>query len=444
MSRALQSSIQSRSGSAGVLEYCVLCAAQLPLRVPRKGEHGQDWQCSGCGTLYHAVMRDDCPPETRGNVRLLGEPTLVTDSARALLTASGLAKSARPGPTNVRCRSESDLSRSLDEEIEAGTSLALPTQDAPFLDRLRQHGDTAYEAATVQRFLESHKAFATQIDGLFNSLDLGRGANIDTAGAITRELLDQSAEDPDLTTCLSLNSNQGAYPSHHSLRVGMLAMSIGVQMQLDQNTLLDLATGCILHDLGMQRMQQLRFESNRVFAHADYMEVAAHPLHTFELLRSSLDSVSSAARMVAYQIHERCNGTGYPRGRKSEQIHHLAKIAAVADTYVALVSPRPHRDGLMPYYAINKIIQDARDGLFDADVVRALLRCVGIFPIGSYVSIGDQLVGRVVRSNPGRYDRPIVELWRRDRLQSEPVVVNLSNYGNTPILPSVAPIQEAP
>jgi HD-GYP domain-containing protein (c-di-GMP phosphodiesterase class II) len=153
----------------------------------------------------------------------------------------------------------------------------------------------------------------------------------------------------------------------------------------------------------------------------------------FELLETHLDHIPESAWMVAYQMHERCDGTGYPRQRKAEEIHLLARIASVADAFVALVAPRPHRSGLLSYYAIAKLLKDASAGKFDANVVRHLLQVVSLFPLGSYVELNDNRVGRVLRASE-RYDRPVIELWDRGSIDPPGAIVDLSQEPNLRIM----------
>ncbi len=136
--------------------------------------------------------------------------------------------------------------------------------------------------------------------------------------------------------------------------------------------------------------------------------------------------MSLTSRMVAYQIHERCNGNGYPRNRQASMIHQAAKVAAVADVYVALVSPRSHRPALMPYYAVEHLIYGVKDGQFDSSAVRALLKTISLFPIGSYIKLSDHRVARVIRANPEHFGRPVVEVWSPDKLDQASEVVDLS------------------
>src|SRR5690606_27821163 len=116
------------------------------------------------------------------------------------------------------------------------------------------------------------------------------------------------------------------------------------------------------------------------------------------------------------------DGSGYPRGRTAQKIHPLAKIAGVADTFTALVARRPYRPGMLPYHAMVQMLRDVGAGLYDGQIVRALLNTVSLFPIGSFVALNDGRVGRVLRSNGAFYDRPMVECWQRSDLAATPAI----------------------
>jgi HD-GYP domain-containing protein (c-di-GMP phosphodiesterase class II) len=157
----------------------------------------------------------------------------------------------------------------------------------------------------------------------------------------------------------------------------------------------------------------------------EFLEITKHPSITFDLLQRMPD-VPTGARMVAYQLHERFDGSGYPRGRHGAQIHPLARIAMVADTFVAMVSPRPHRPPILPYKVMEFILHCTKLGKFDPDVVRGLLQTVGLFPIGSYVALSDNRVGRVVRAHREFFNRPVVEIQLPEGTPGEPEVVNIA------------------
>jgi putative two-component system response regulator len=67
---------------------------------------------------------------------------------------------------------------------------------------------------------------------------------------------------------------------------------------------------------------------------------------------------------ICYGHHERWDGKGYPRGLKGEEIPLVARIAAVADVYDALVCARVYK-AAMPYTEAIAIIKEGRGTQFD-------------------------------------------------------------------------------
>lgn len=182
----------------------------------------------------------------------------------------------------------------------------------------------------------------------------------------------------------------------------------------------------MVHDAGMLHVDEKLYNSPDVLDPIAFLDITKHVVISTDLLFKKMERVPVGVRMVVYQMHERCDGSGYPRGWTAERIHPLAKISAVADAYVALVSPRPHRHAMLPYFAMEKMLEDVKTGLYDPTVVRALLHTISLFPIGSYCELNDGRVAKVFRSNGLAYDQPIVEAWQRPNLSVEPMVVDLT------------------
>jgi HD-GYP domain-containing protein (c-di-GMP phosphodiesterase class II) len=181
-----------------------------------------------------------------------------------------------------------------------------------------------------------------------------------------------------------------------------------VRTELDVQTLRELVIGCLVHDAGMLWLDRGLYDHAGEVGRSAYLEITKHPILVFDALRNAGD-IPKRSAFIAYQMHERCDGSGYPRRRTKEQIHFLSRIAAVADSYVALVSLRAHRPAMMPYYAMEKMLRDANRGLFDALAVRSLLRTMSLFPIGSYAELSDGRIARVLRASDD-YCRPTVEI----------------------------------
>jgi HD-GYP domain-containing protein (c-di-GMP phosphodiesterase class II) len=358
-----------------------------------------------------------------------------------LLTAfqpQGTSNQALPARPGIRTALENRVSKQLD--LLSGLELDLNSciQGEPFTSEIAPRDATPYDSDGMTEFLDQHQRSIRKLDRLLANLASGDGADLSVVESISQDTLSRAREDLDLFVCLGITPSSETYPGRHSVHTAMLAMSIGAALGLDRQTLMELGLGCMIHDAGMLRINEQSFQSRRVVGPDEFAEITKHPLRTFDLLERNLDQVPASSRMVAYQIHERCDGSGYPRGRTAPQIHPLAKIAGVADTFTALVARRPYRPGLLPYHAMVKMLQDVGHGLYDAQIVRALLNTVTLFPIGSYVALSDGRLGKVIRSNGNVYDRPILEAWERAKLGSKPTIIDMREHPNLNVVRALA------
>ncbi len=278
------------------------------------------------------------------------------------------------------------------------------------IHKIKRRGAVAYDGKIVEETEGKFQESVTQTINFFNELKNECRVQDKELFDMAERSIEQLIKDLDIFVSVGLQPNTGEYPGQHSVQASMLALSIGTTLGLRKDELIELVTGCVLHDVGMLFIDPEIYRAPVLLDPIDFLEITKHPTYAFDLSRR-LDGLSTGARMIAYQMHERCNGSGYPRKRRKEQIHHLARIAAVADTFVAMISPRPYRPAYVPYHALEEIIRATRSKQFDAEVVRALLETVSLFPIGSFVKLNDGRVGEVIRANGKQYTRPIIKAW---------------------------------
>jgi hypothetical protein len=200
--------------------------------------------------------------------------------------------------------------------------------------------------------------------------------------------------------------------AEQSLHTSLLAMALAIEMGMGESEIRTIGLCGLLHDWGMTQVPAEVRNANRVLNRTEFAEIQKHPLYTLELLQK-ISGIPPEVPLICFQAHEQPNGRGYPRGRRLPEIHPAARILHVADAYCALTSRRPFRLALTPYASVECLVRNARDRAFDADVVRALLRVLSLFPIGSYVMLNDASMGRVIRRNGNHFATPIVQIVRR-------------------------------
>lgn len=194
----------------------------------------------------------------------------------------------------------------------------------------------------------------------------------------------------------------------HAVEVTLLSIKIGVGLNYDEKRLADLAIVAFLQDVGMHKIPPDILAKRGTLSNQDLKEIQSHPQMSADIL-SRLNDKDGWMAEVAVQVHERADGSGYPFGLRSEEIHDYAYIIGVADTYTEMIHDRPYRERIQRNRVVREIMDSAGED-FPTWVVKAFLNQVSFFPLGSYVKLNDRSLGRVVNTDSEFPLRPTVEI----------------------------------
>ena len=239
-----------------------------------------------------------------------------------------------------------------------------------------------------------------------------------------KEALRQLQQDEALLAEMVRHRNSERTFPQRAANTALLSMRMGLELEYDERRVLSLGLCALMHDLGMAGLPAELLEAQR-FTPEQRAQIHRHPLESQRLVQAFGKGFTWIGKIVV-QVHERIDGTGYPARLKGEQIHEFARIIGLADTYEAMVHPRPDREARAVYHVVKEII-DLRNTLFDRRLVKALIHIVSIFPLGSLVRLNNEEVGRVVGTSRLRPTRPTVEILldARGRRLSTPRLIVL-------------------
>jgi putative nucleotidyltransferase with HDIG domain len=161
------------------------------------------------------------------------------------------------------------------------------------------------------------------------------------------------------------------YCAGHQQRVASLACAIAEEMGLDPDHVGGIRVAGTLHDIGKIAVPAEILAKPRKLNELEFGLVKMHAETSYEILRE-IEFQWPVAEMV-YQHHERCDGTGYPRGLKGDEILPEARVMAVADVVEAMISHRPYR----PAQELEVALEEVESGsgtLYDPEVCDACLR----------------------------------------------------------------------
>jgi len=161
------------------------------------------------------------------------------------------------------------------------------------------------------------------------------------------------------------------YTAGHQIRSADLARAIATEMGLSQEKIEGIRMAGTIHDIGKLSIPAEILSKPTKLTEIEFSLIKEHSRRGYEILKG-VESPWNLAE-IAYQHHERMDGSGYPRNLKGEEILIEARILAIADTVEAMASHRPYRPGLGIEAALEEIEKN-RGIIYDADAADACLR----------------------------------------------------------------------
>lgn len=147
------------------------------------------------------------------------------------------------------------------------------------------------------------------------------------------------------------------YTHGHSKRVAEISIGIGKELGLSEGELEFLELSAIIHDIGKIGISESILNKPEQLTDEEFNIIQSHVVKGSKILEpmSRLSALMPGVR----NHHERYDGKGYPDGLKGDEIHLVARIISIADTYDAIVSNRIYRKGMSTEVALEEIKKGA-------------------------------------------------------------------------------------
>lgn len=226
-----------------------------------------------------------------------------------------------------------------------------------------------------------------------------------------KPVVDQCVEsiiaNPSALFWLTRIKNSDQYTAEHSLRVCILAVSLGRHLGYSRKRLELLGLSALLHDVGKMKVPDAILNKPGKLTEEEMEVMRKHAEYGADMIarKRGLPEIIS---LVARHHHETISGEGYPAGLHGNQIPSLARLVSIVDAYDAMTSRRCYKPS-MPSMEALSILYNGRGHHFDAPMVEAFIRIVGLYPPGSLVEMKTGEVAIVVHTNLSRL-RPTVML----------------------------------
>ncbi len=255
---------------------------------------------------------------------------------------------------------------------------------------------------TAQEIREDQKKDSTSLDSPFKVLDalkislksiltdLNNSKESDYGQKIinlTKVIQKMCFENSDAILGAMILDQRSSYTNIHPIFSAALTELILRRQKIPgQDRLLYLAAA-LTQNLGMYELQEVLSKQTAKLSDAQRKAVNEHPYKSMEILLSHGVEHKEWLNTILYH-HERPDGEGYPVGMKGDDIPFNAKVLSMTDIYSAMVLPRRYRDGIFVKKALKEIFLQ-RGKLVDENIAQLLIKEIGIYPPGTFVTLNN-------------------------------------------------------
>lgn len=266
--------------------------------------------------------------------------------------------------------------QALDGLMELNADIVVRGEDFPkYQTYLRRLLDAHEQTGTGKQFIHIKQELLRGIFSIFLH-DRGNQGLLETlinetyalVSLVEQFFLNNESELKDLLEIHNVDS----YVSVHSVNVCVFSVVLGVRLGMETKQLRQLAVGALLHDIGKFLISYTVINKQGDLTMDEYRLYCTH-VHEGAAFAATLSSLPPHVCEIIAQHHEHLDGSGYPNGLSAKEIGILSQIVSIADSYEALITSTPKRQGKTQEQTMDILRKDSEERLtLNRTVYRAL------------------------------------------------------------------------
>ena len=142
----------------------------------------------------------------------------------------------------------------------------------------------------------------------------------------------------------SIGERRSEETGNHVKRVAEYSKLLALKYGLSEDEAEMLKQASPMHDIGKVAISDIILNKPDILTNEEREIMQTHTQLGYEMLKNSNRPLLKTAATIAFEHHEKWDGTGYPRGLKGSDINIYGRITAVADVFDALGSSRCYKE----------------------------------------------------------------------------------------------------
>ena len=158
----------------------------------------------------------------------------------------------------------------------------------------------------------------------------------------------------------------------HVDRVSLYCEKLAQLSGMNEEDTQNLKLASPLHDIGKITVSDNILNKPAKLTDEEFLTMQNHTIAGYEILKNSKRKLLKLASVIAYEHHEKFDGSGYPRGLKGEEISIVGRITAIADVFDALATKRVYKEAWSDE-KVKKVMSEGMGTHFDPTLLKIFL-----------------------------------------------------------------------
>lgn len=160
---------------------------------------------------------------------------------------------------------------------------------------------------------------------------------------------------------------------NHTFRVGRYSGLIAESIGFGPDAVRQVVLAAPMHDVGKVGIPDAIIGKKGKLTEEEYRTTQEHTTFGYEILAGGDSDLTEQAAIMALEHHERWDGTGYPNGKRGEDIRLVARIVSVADVFDVMCSRRTYKEP-RPFEEALDELERCKNTQFDPHLVNCFLK----------------------------------------------------------------------